>query len=197
MWFKCYLSSRRQCVHINSSRSPFLPILSGVPQGSILGPILFLIYIDDLSSVVSSSSVLLFTGDTKCFKTIHDQSDAQYLQSDLNALGSWSNKWSVAFNESKCAVVHFHTKSDSVNYQYYLNNQAISKATMYRDLGVFVSNTLSWTHHYEVISSRALKSSVYTIVHFRKITLSKQRSYCTSQRSDVSYSIVPLCGGLT
>ena len=49
-----------------------------------------------------------------------------------------SNKWSVAFNESKCAIVHFHTKSDSVNFQYYLKNQAISKATMYRDLGVFV-----------------------------------------------------------
>ena len=84
MWFKCYLSSRRQCVHINSSRSPFLPVLSGVPQGSILGPFLFVIYIDDFPSVVSSSSVLLFTDDTKCFKTIHDQSDAQSLQSDLN-----------------------------------------------------------------------------------------------------------------
>ena len=143
MWFKCYLSSRRQCVHINSRRSPFLPVLSGVPQGSILGPFLFLIYIDDLPSVVSSSLVLLFADDTKGFKTIHDQSDAQSLQFDLNALGSWSNKWSVAFNESKCAIVHFHTKSESIDYQYYLNDQAISKATMYRDLGVFVSDTLS------------------------------------------------------
>ena len=79
MWFKCYLSSHRQCVHINSSRSPFLPVLSGVSQGSILGPFLFLIYIDDLPTVVSSSSVLLFADDTKCFKTIHDQSDAQSL----------------------------------------------------------------------------------------------------------------------
>ena len=70
-WFRAYLSSRKQCVRLNSAISDPLPVVSGVPQGSILGPILFLIFINDLPETLSSSHMLLFADDTKCFKAIH------------------------------------------------------------------------------------------------------------------------------
>ena len=73
-WFESYLSNRSQCVSINNSLSNCLPVLSGVPQGSILGPLLFLVYINDLPSVISSSNTFIFADDTKCFKTIKTKS---------------------------------------------------------------------------------------------------------------------------
>ena len=84
-WFESYLFYRSQCVSINNSLSNCLPVLSGVPQGSILGPLLFLVYINDLS-VISSSNTFIFADDTKCFKTIKTKLDIQLLQKDLTSL---------------------------------------------------------------------------------------------------------------
>ena len=85
-WLLAYLWNRSQCVSINSSTSFALPVVSGVPQGSILGPLLFLIYINDLPDVLSSSQVLLFADDAKCFKIISSVCDSMGLQDDLNKL---------------------------------------------------------------------------------------------------------------
>ena len=71
-WFECYLTNRIQRVSVNNYFSTPLPVISGVPQGSILGPLLFLIYINDLPPAVTSSKVLLFADDAKCYKTIHN-----------------------------------------------------------------------------------------------------------------------------
>ena len=92
-WFESYLSNRSQCVSINNSLSKCLPVLSGVPQGSILGPLLFLVYINDLPSAISSSNMFIFADDTKCFKMIKTESDIQViqlLQKDLTSLSHWS-----------------------------------------------------------------------------------------------------------
>ena len=103
-WFKAYLSSRTQCVSVNSQRSCFLPVLSGVPQGSILGPLLFLIYINDLPLSTSFSTLLLFADDTKCFRCY---TDTCLLQQDFNTFTNWSNDWKISFNESKCTLLRF------------------------------------------------------------------------------------------
>ena len=97
-WFRAYLSSRRQCVCMDNTNSDFLPVLSGVPQGSVIGPLLFLIYINDLTGSDSlPASLLLFADDSKCFNEISSTVDCSLLQEKLNAALKWSHEWDLKF----------------------------------------------------------------------------------------------------
>ncbi len=98
LWLKNYLSNRSQCVCIGDSRSELLPVISGVPQGSILGPLLFLVFVNDLPTVVSHSMLLMFADDTKCAKQIKTPSDSLQLQEDLDSLCDWSKEWKLSRN---------------------------------------------------------------------------------------------------
>lgn len=89
-WFQSYLSSRSQFVCINGSRSKVLRVVSGVPQGSVLGPLLFVIYVNDLPSVVRHSLMMLFADDAKCLMKVADVNHCEQLQDDLNSLMCWS-----------------------------------------------------------------------------------------------------------
>ena len=104
---RVYLSCHQQYVSVGQSRSSVLPVLSGIPQGSIFGPLLFLIFINDLPSALSSSLVLLFADNAKCFMSVSSQSDCLLLQNDLSRLVEWSSTWSLFLNEDKCCTVHF------------------------------------------------------------------------------------------
>ena len=96
-WFRAYLKSRKQCVCINGQFSDFLPVLSGIPQGSILGPLLFLVYINDLPTSVSNSSVLVFADDTKCYSGISSMQESTLLQQDLNAIENFEQVLETSF----------------------------------------------------------------------------------------------------
>ena len=113
-WFREYLSNRYQYVSINNCKSSTLPVVSGVPQGSILGPFLFLIYINDLSPSTIHSKTFLFADDTKCLRPICSPQDHILLQSDLDALSLWSTAWKLMFNETKCSIlsITFHASPD-------------------------------------------------------------------------------------
>lgn len=104
-WSNAYLTSREQCVCINDATSGFLPVASGVPQGSVIGPLLFLIYINDLP--LNCLSKTLFADDSKCFCKILDMTDCHELQSSLNTAFNWSTRWELNFNLSKTALVRF------------------------------------------------------------------------------------------
>ena len=125
LWLRAYLTNRLQCVSINGSVSDVLPVISGVHQGSILGPLLFLIFVNDLSELVSSSMVLLFADDTKCVKSITTFPDCISLQRDLNKLAEWSLIWNLPFNEEKCTLLRFALKEAPVLYNYYVNNNPV------------------------------------------------------------------------
>ena len=152
LWFKAYLTSRNQVVSVNKAFSDSLPVLSGVPQGSILGPLLFLIFINDLHQSNRSSSLLLFADDAKCFRMIQSPSDCLLLQSDLSRLSNWSSYWKLSFNELKCTLIHFPPNSPEFIENFTLNQHQLSVSNSCKDLGVILTSNLDFSDHYTYIS---------------------------------------------
>ena len=109
-WFKDYLSNRSQAVVVKGKISPYLNISSGVPQGSVLGPLLFLIYINDIVTDIESI-IKLFADDTSIYLSIDDpERRTLILNSDLRKITSWALKWKVDFNPSKTELMTFSNK---------------------------------------------------------------------------------------
>ena len=103
-WITEWLTDRVQRVVVNGKTSEWSPVRSGVPQGSILGPVLFVIFINDLDKDVRNH-ILKFADDTKLFSQVSTYEDAEKLQNDLSTLHEWSNKWSILFNAEKCKCI--------------------------------------------------------------------------------------------
>ena len=129
---------------------------SGVAQGAILGPILFLIYLNDRPSIVNSS-VKLFADDTKIYREVSHDSDTSALQSDLDSLEEWTRNWQVKFNSEKCEVMRISYKQDKSNHQYYLSNEMLKCVDSYTDLGVNMSRDLSRSNHVDASVNKANK----------------------------------------
>ena len=145
LWFKAYLTSRNQVVSVNKAFSDSLPVLSGVHQSSILGLLLFLIFINDLHQSNRCSSLLLFADDAKCFRMIQ-------LQSDLSRLSNWSNHWKLSFNELKCTLIHFSANSPEFIENFTLNQHQFSVSNSCKVLGVILTSNLDFSDHYTYIS---------------------------------------------
>ena len=113
-------------------------------EGSILGPLLFIIFINDLPDSISYAIPLVFADDTKCIKPISSIQDSFSLQKDLDALNNWSLHWKLAFNNSKCQYLRISPQNQIISSaNYTINNCPISMSTLHRDLGILVSNDLS------------------------------------------------------
>lgn len=114
---------------------------------------MFLVFVNDLPAVVTSSLALLFADDAKCIKSIYETSDCLSLQQDLNNLATWSTSWNLLFNEEKCSVVRFYSNNSPLLYNYYLNCKLVATKSTHSDLGVVVSSDLQWKCHYLSILS--------------------------------------------
>jgi hypothetical protein len=138
-WIKSWLSSRRQRVGIKGKFSEWIEVISGVPQGSVLGPLLFLIYINDIDEGIVSK-ISKFADDTKLCKEIRNDEDAKILQEDLRKLSQWSEEWQMLFNIDKCSVMHIGKQEDIHGYE--LNGKELRVSEEERDLGVIVHRSL-------------------------------------------------------
>ena len=116
-WLQDYLSDRFHYVSIENGSSKCLSVLSGVPQGSVLGPLLFLIYINDLPDSISFANVYLFADDAKLVKSILSFNDSAVMQKDLDALQAWCIEWTLKLNTKKCSAISFG-RSDSDHFPY-------------------------------------------------------------------------------
>ena len=173
-WFRGYLSQRQHYVHIDNTSSPLLPVKSGVPQGSILGPLLFLIYINDLPECINYASCYLFADDSKVLKSIFTTNDCSQLQMDLTSLEAWCNAWKLRLNQSKSTHLRlsFSNRTNSPhNCHYNIAGAQLQSVRSQRDLEVVISNTLSWQQHYTKLCQKA-----YNALHLIKRTLSASAS---------------------
>ena len=159
-WFKNYLTNRYQRVSIKNCYSELLPVVLGVPQGSILGPLLFLVYINDMSSYIQHSHILKFADDTKCFNHISSISDQNILQEDIDALLTWSRDSDLNFNLKKFVHLSFKSKFNTI---YNMSDTCIPCMDSHKDLGIILSEDLSWGKHYKSITTRAYK--VLGLIH--------------------------------
>ena len=133
-------------------------MLSGVPQGSILGPLLFLWHIKDLPDVLPSSTMAyLFADDTKLARTIHTESDITNFQQDIDKVLEWSTNWRMKFNLKKCEAIRVTRKKSPLQGSYHIGNHVISQTDTQKDLGVILNTDLKWSSHISSISSKANK----------------------------------------
>ena len=137
---------------IENEKSSWTPVRSGIPQGSVLGPVLFIIFINDLPNLITSYT-RIFADDTKIFRAIESMDDTTALQEDLMKLATWSSKWQLPFNESKCKVIHFGRKNPHHNYN--MNNVQLEAETEEKDLGVTFDPDLKFGPHIRNIISKA------------------------------------------
>ena len=138
LWTKAYLTNRRsRSVTLKCSTCPL-----SVPQGNILGPLPFTIFVNDLPSSVSSSSIFLFANDAKRVMHVPSLSDCQLLQNDLTRLVEWTATWNLLLNEGMCSVTHFTASQSPLTYDYSISGKLLPSKSTQRDLSVSISADL-------------------------------------------------------
>ena len=151
-WIQAFLSNRQQQVVIENECSDSVPVTSGVPQGSVLGPILFLIYINDLPDAIKSK-VRLFADDTALNLAVSSLKDAATLQRDLDRLCLWEDEWDMEFNQDKCTVIHITRSKKPIPSSYVLHGRVLETVSSAKYLGVNISSNLTWTDHIQKVSA--------------------------------------------
>ena len=150
-WIEQWLTDRRQRVVVDGEVSNWKSVLSGVPQGSVLGPILFLIYINDLDDSITSN-VLKFADDTKLFRKVNTDGDKQHLQNDLDRLVKWSEKWQMLFNFGKCKCLH--TGHGNLNVNYKMGDTVLGTTVKENDTGVTISADMKVSEQCGIAASK-------------------------------------------
>ena len=131
--------------------SNWKPVLCGVPQGSVLGPILFLLYINDLEEGVTSK-ILKYADDTKLFRKIKGNGDKQQLQDDIDTLIKWSAKWQMLFNFQKCKCIHAGHGNTGVNYE--MGGTILCKTVKEKDLEVTINANIKVSEQCRIAASK-------------------------------------------
>ena len=189
-WIESFLVGRTQQVVVGNGTSRWGGVTSGVPQGSVLGPTLFIVYINELPRLVSSS-IAIFADDTKLYRTIRDIGDEQALQDDLRTLDDWSQKWLLKFNADKCVVMHCGVTNPRANYtmkQTDGRERVLKETELERDLGVYVASTMKPTTHCQRAANRAMSALKLLRIAFEDLNVTNFRLlYTTYVRPHLDY----------
>ena len=175
-WIREFLTNRQQTVVVEGHKSTFQKVLSGVPQGTVLGPILFVLYINDLLSILNFSHGFSFADDTKLIGAIKDERCVKLLQEDLNLVINWSSDNNMELHEEKFEILTYSQNQAKTLRQlpfYGLSTEyhtpkghVIAPSETVRDLGVLVSSTRSWSPHIEKMVKEATKMAAWTLSAF-------------------------------
>ena len=198
-WFHSYLTNRYQYVEINESKSSHQLLKTGVPQGSVLGPLLFLIYMNDVPNASSQLKFILFADDTSLLENINlsispsDDFSSDKLNDELSKIYDWLavNKLSLNVSKTKFMVFHHPNKRLPQNFEIKINNTLIERAREFCFLGLTINEHLTWKTHINKISNKVSK---YTgILNKLKQFLPQnilRTLYCSLIQSQLSYCIL-------
>ena len=188
-WLSSYLENRKQYVCFNGTDSGFLPVSCGVPQGSILGPSLFLLYINDLCNVSTRLTSILFADDTSCFIEGTDLSDmCIQLSTEMNKLSTWFKTNRLSLNVSKTNCMIFGRSNQPDHHRVYIDNIVIERVDCNKFLGVIIDSKLSWSDHVSYIRHKMSKN--LSVMHRVKWLLNNSALYmiyCTLVLPYISY----------
>ena len=190
-WITDFLSLRTQTVVLEGKQSDKIHVTSGVPQGTCLGPILFLIYINDFPEYIKHSTLRLFADDSIIYKTIHNKDDTDKLQQDLNAAGQWETDWLMKFHPDKCNIISITSKRNKIHHDYKLHNHTLQQVESSKYLGITLQNNLKWDKHINNITANANRSlgflkrnlklnSPHIKEHAYKALVRPKLEYCSS-----------------
>jgi hypothetical protein len=184
-WLTSFLTKRRMKVVVEGQYSEEVTVDSGVPQGTVLGPLLFLCHINDMPDTVKSQ-IRLFADDCLLYRQIKSQADHYILQRDLQQLETWAGKWGMRFNANKCYILSVQNKS---SHFYQLGNHILQQVNSSPYLGVQVNENLTWTDHIEQLSKRANSSLGLLKRNLRFCSLAcRKTAYVSLVRSLMEYS---------
>ncbi|MCG8113671.1 MAG: reverse transcriptase domain-containing protein [Candidatus Thiodiazotropha taylori] len=189
-WFTNYLSGRRQRVVLNGESSDWVEVEAGVPQGSILGPLLFLLYINDIVKNICCS-IRLFADDTSLYVIVErpDQA-AQLLNADLQTISNWAEDWLVEFNTKKTMAMTISRKRNPIPQPpLSMNNTLIQETPTHKHLGLTFSNTCNWTDHVNNVCKKAcVRLNLLRVLKFRVSRKSLEKMYSAFVRPLLEYS---------
>ena len=159
-WFQNYLDNRSQAVVIKGSKSDYLPINAGVPQGSVLGPILFLVYINDITKDITST-IKLFADDTSTYLSLNDNiTRGEILNSDLNKIHKWATEWKVSFAPEKTDLLNVCQPNRNLDNILKFSNSELSPCEYHKHLGIILQGNCKWDNHI-----RHIQSSCRTLIN--------------------------------
>ena len=176
-WLKQFLENRQQVVVVDGKHSQPAPVISGVPQGTVLGPILFILYINDIENVLSESRSSSFADDTRLSHAIAKVSDTQILQSDLNSVVKWSGENNMALHEDKFELMCYRASSSKLLQALPFADEFCQYETpagftmtpkpVVKDLGVQLSSDLTWKQHISSMIASARKVAAWVLGVFK------------------------------
>ena len=171
-WIKEFLNNRSFCVKLNNTKSNNLPVPSSVPQGTKLGPLLFILYINDIITNFKFAKVRMYADDLTIYAVVNNFQDKENLQLELNELVKWANKWQLKINFDKCHVIHMGSKNNNFTYRLDLHNIEVSQCE--KILGVLLDCNLTFKEHvYETVKKACKMCNIILMnfKHFNNCTL--------------------------
>ena len=171
-WISEFLCNRLQCIKVGNSVSECRPVISGIPQGTLLGPLLFILFINDVHLQVSHCSMKLYADDSKIYGCVSSFDDYLRMYKDIKCIEGWLSAWQLRINLSKCEVLHVGW--NNLGFSYRIHNDLVSEPGYCKDLGVYISENLSTTKHCSLISRRAY----YRMRQFFRTFTLRDRDFC-------------------
>ena len=188
-WIRQWLTTRKQRVVLDGEASSEVHVDSGVPQGTVLGPLMFLLYVNDIGEGVNSE-VKLFADDCLLYRTIESESDTKQLQEDLSKMTEWSKKWLMRFNAKKCHVMRLKRSRQnivSIN-NYNIDGSTLEEVEHHPYLGVELGNDLNQNHHIDQTTTKAIGILAFLRRNLNKCSKEvEEKAYTTLIRPNLEY----------